>query len=85
MNSLFQQLNQSSLNVPYQQPPQNNLINLFKKIRTLNNPTEYLNNIPEIKNVVNLVNANGGNAKEVFYNLAQQKGVNPQDILDMFK
>ncbi len=41
--------------------------------------------MPEMKNVINMVNQNGGNAQQVFYQLAQQKGVNPNDILDMFK
>jgi hypothetical protein len=32
-----------------------------------------------------LLRENGGNAQQVFYQLAQQKGINPNDILNMFK
>lgn len=83
MNQLFQQLNQQSLNVKSQ--PNNPIVNLYNKIKFMSNPIGYLNNLPEMKNVMGLVNQNGGDAKQVFYQLAQQKGVDPNSILDMFK
>lgn len=51
----------------------------------MTDPIGYLNSIPEMKNIMGLVNQNGGNAKNLFYQLAQQKGINPNDILDIFK
>ena len=40
---------------------------------------------PQMKQAVDYVNANGGNAKAAFYKLAEQKGVNPDEILQMLK
>jgi hypothetical protein len=51
----------------------------------MTDPIGYINNMPEMKNVVNMVNNNGGNAKDLFYKLAEQKGVDPNSILNMFK
>jgi hypothetical protein len=38
---------------------------------------------PRLQEAINLVMQNGGNAEQVFYQLAKQKGVNPQQILNM--
>lgn len=35
----------------------------------------------ELKTVMNFVNKNGGNAQQLFYELAREAGVNPQDVL----
>lgn len=51
----------------------------------MSDPIGYINSMPEMKNIINLVNQSGGSAKDVFYRLAQQKGVDPNNILDMFK
>ena len=83
MNSLFQQLNQQLLGG--RSAPQNNIVNLFQKVKMMADPIGYINNIPEMKNVIGLVNQGGGNAKDVFYKLAEQKGVDPNTILNMFK
>ena len=40
---------------------------------------------PQMQQVMNYVNENGGNAKQAFYKLAQEKGVNPDEILNMLK
>ena len=91
MNQLFQQLNnQSQYGAQQPLPQQNNasLLNLrqkFQQLKALTNPIDYINKTPEMQNVINLVNQNGGNAKQLFYQLAQQKGVDPNSILDMLK
>ena len=36
----------------------------------------------ELKVVMNFVNKNGGNAQQLFYELAREAGVNPQDVLN---
>lgn len=51
----------------------------------MTDPVGYIKTLPEIKQVLGLVNQNGGNAKDYFYQLAEQKGVDPNSILDMFK
>ena len=40
-------------------------------------------NNPRLQEAINLVKQNGGNAEQVFYQLAKQKGVNPQEVLNM--
>lgn len=36
----------------------------------------------ELKVVMNFVNKNGGNAQQLFYELAREAGVSPQDVLN---
>ena len=44
-----------------------------------------MQNNPGMKQALDYVNANGGNPKEAFYKLAQEKGVDPQTILNSLK
>lgn len=85
MNQLYQLLNQSSKN-PYQQ---NSFIETFNKIKTAMNPNlalqQALQNLPGLREAQKLIQENGGNGKEVFYNLARQKGIDPEEVLKQFK
>ena len=88
MTQLFQQLNpqQSSSVLPQQSNYKLNLLQQqFQKCKAMANPVEYIQNLPGMKDIVGLINQNGGNAKQLFYKLAEQKGVNPDNILNMFK
>ena len=38
-------------------------------------------NNPQMQQVMQVIQQNGGNAQQAFYNLAQQKGVDPNVIL----
>lgn len=53
------------------------------------NPSAMLNQLvmsnPNLKQVMDIVNSSGGDPKKAFYALAEQKGVDPQEILDMLK
>lgn len=40
---------------------------------------------PQIKQVMDYVNANGGDPQKAFYKLAQERGVNPDDILNQLR
>lgn len=68
---------------------QNSPISLLNQIRNAANPQEMteqlLFNNPNFKEVLNYINQNGGDAKTAFYNLAAQKGVNPNDILSQLR
>ena len=68
---------------------QNSPISLLNQIRNAANPQEMteqlLFNNPNFKEVLNYINQNGGDAKTAFYNLAAQKGVNPNDILNQLR
>ena len=58
-------------------------------LRTAQNPQAMLNqmvmNNPKLKEVMDLVNQYGGDPEKAFYSLSEQKGINPQDVLDMLK
>ena len=40
---------------------------------------------PQMKQVMDVINSAGGDPRRAFYELAQQKGVDPQEILNMMK
>ena len=46
---------------------------------------QLMNNNPQMKQVTELIQNAGGDPRRAFYELAQQKGVDPQEILDMMK
>lgn len=54
-------------------------------LKSAGNPKMLLNQMvgqhPQLKQVMQYVNENGGDAKQAFYKLAEERGVNPEDIL----
>ena len=88
MNQLFQQLNQLSKE-QQTKPKMNFLQRKFQECKMAINPTAYIQNMiqsnPKIKEVFNMVQQNGGDMKNIFYKLAEEKGVDPDSILNMFK
>lgn len=69
MNNLFQQLNQQG-----------------QSLSGINSGN--LNNFnmnPQLQMIINMVKNSGKTPKELFYQLAQQRGVDPNSILQMFK
>lgn len=62
------------------------MVNLIKSSK---NPQammqSMINQNPQMKQVMEMVNKNGGNPKDAFYALAKEKGVNPDDILNLLK
>ena len=74
-------------NLPNPQMAQ--LKQIFSMMQGAKNPQAMLaqltNSNPQMKQVMDLVNSNGGNAKELFYKLAQQKGVDPETILNQLR
>ena len=40
---------------------------------------------PQMKQAMDIISASGGDARKAFYALAEEKGVDPQQILDMMK
>lgn len=86
MNKLYQQFNQSSKR-QLQQP--NNIGDLYKQLQGAGDKNSFMMNLmkrnPQLKQVIDLVQQNGGNAEQVFYQLAQEKGINPASILNSLK
>ena len=84
MNPMLSALNQNRM-VQNLQP----IKNMMNMLRSAGNPQMMLQQMtaqnPQMRQVMDLVQQNGGNAKQAFYKLAEQKGVNPDEILNMLK
>ena len=84
MNPMLSALNQNRMAQNLQ--PIKNMMNM---LRSAGNPQMMLQQMtaqnPQMRQVMDLVQQNGGNAKQAFYKLAEQKGVNPDEILNMLK
>lgn len=84
MNSLYNQLNQTN------QPTQNNGIQkIIQMAKSGNNPQQLLNSLagqnPQLNQVMQLINSGKMTPKQIFMNMANQQGVNPNDIISMLK
>ena len=64
------------------------LSNVMNMIKGIKNPNEMLSNMaksnPQVNMLLNTIK-NGGNPKDMFYEIAKQKGVNPDEIIEMAK
>lgn len=49
------------------------------------NPVGMLQNLPQYRQAMDLVQQSGGDAKAAFYKLAQQRGVDPNEILNALR
>lgn len=82
MNSLYQQLNPTKTQLPNNIANIKQAMNLF---RGAQNPQQILANFaqnnPQMRNVLNLVQNSNMTPKDLFYKMAQEKGVNPEEIL----
>ena len=61
---------------------------MMTMIKQSRNPQQLVMNMlmqnPQGKSILQTIQ-NGGNAKELFYQMAQQKGINPNQFISMFK
>jgi hypothetical protein len=73
MNQLYQELNQPSNQAPA--PQQNNFVNGINNLLQSN---------PNLKSIMNMVKK-GANHKQMFFELAKQKGIDPNTILSQIK
>lgn len=66
-----------------------NIMQVFNMARSMRNPNmfmnTYLRNNPQYNQAMNYINQNGGNAKDAFYKLAEEKGVDPEQFLNQFR
>ena len=67
----------------------NSLRPMIDMVKAAQNPEAMLKQLaysnPQIKSVLDMVNANGGDAKSTFYKMAQQKGIDPEAILKLLR
>ena len=66
----------------------NNIRNTINVLKNANNPVAlmqnaFMQNNPQIKQAVDYVQAHGGNPKDAFYALAQERGIDPNTITSM--
>ena len=58
-------------------------------MKTSPNPTAMLNGLiqsnPQYRQAIEYINANGGDPTAAFYKMAEEKGVNPDEILNMLR
>lgn len=63
--------------------------NMMNIVRSSGNPQAMLQsmiqNNPQLKQVMDVVNKSGGDPKAAFYKMAEEKGVNPEEILSMLR
>ena len=62
---------------------------MMQVVKGTRNPQMMLNQMmqsnPQMKQVMDLVNQHGGDPKKAFYGLCEQRGVDPNQILNMIK
>ena len=79
---ILQQIAQSN-------PMMQNIRKMFGMIRNAQNPQAMMNQLvtgnPNMKQAMDIINQYGGDPKKAFYSLAEQKGIDPQEILNMMK
>ena len=67
----------------------NSLFDMWNQVRNSPNPNAamqmLLSSNPKFQEVMTYINQNGGDAKSAFYNLAAQRGVNPNSILNQLR
>ena len=54
-------------------------------IRSIGNPQMMIQQMPQYKQVMDYVKENGGDPKTAFYKMAEQMGINPDDIINQLK
>ena len=68
-------------------PPQ--IKQMIGMIKAAGNPQQLLNQLmatnPNMKQAMEIVRQYGGDANKAFYEIAKQKGIDPQEILDLLK
>ena len=65
------------------------ILGMIDQIRNSPNPNTAMQNListnPQVKSIMDYISQNGGDARSAFYNLAAQKGVDPNTILNQLK
>lgn len=85
MNQLYQQMMGNQL-LPNNISQIKNMMNLFKGAK---NPQQMLMNManqnPQMRQVMNLIQNSNKSPKDLFYEMAQQKGIDPNQIINMLQ
>ena len=83
MNNLYQQMNTKNL------LSNNNVQQMANVMKTMRNPQAMLNqlsqNNPQVKELITMLQTSGKSPKDMFYQMAQEKGVDPEEVLKMLR
>lgn len=64
---------------------QNRILQTISQIKSMGNPQMMLQQMPQYKQVMDYVNANGGDAKSAFYTKAKEMGIDPDQIVQAMR
>lgn len=71
------------------QIPRGQIQQLMNVLQCANNPEDAIRSMmatnPQLKELFPLIQRNGGDYKKAFYDLAQQKGIDPESFLQQLK
>lgn len=66
-----------------------NLRQMFQTIKSAQNPQAMLNqmmqNNPQYNQVMSYIQQSGGDPRQAFYKMAEEKGINPEEILSQLR
>ena len=86
MTKLYQQLNQSQLSRNNSNGGLQQMINMVSRS---NNPMQLMQTIaqsnPQLQSILNLIQTSQKSPKDLFFEMAQQRGVDPQQILQILQ
>lgn len=60
---------------------QNRILQTIAQIKAMGNPQIMIQQMPQYKQVMQYVDANGGDAKGAFYAKAKEMGIDPDEIV----
>ncbi len=58
---------------------------MVQSLKTIGNPQMMIQQMPQYKEVMELVNQNGGDAKSAFYTKAREMGLDPDEFLNVLR
>lgn len=74
---------------PQTSPQPNGLVQAYKMLSGMSNPNAALQVLaqknPMMQQAMQLVNSSNMSPKDLFYSMAQRRGVDPEQVLSMFK
>ena len=87
MTKLYQQLNQSQLS--RNNNSNGGLQQIINMVSHSNNPMQLMQTMaqsnPQLQSILNLIQTSQKSPKDLFFEMAQQRGVDPQQILQMLQ
>ena len=64
---------------------QNRFMQTMKMIKSVGNPQMMIQQMPQYKQVMDYIEANGGDAKNAFYTKAKEMGLDPDEIVNVLQ